>query len=225
MSNFKDIVKNIFMPENTQNYDFTIDSNVKDQSNQEENSNNKPQTIFPSIDVSLEYIKVKYNTMINSDIVLREFTLNARNRQYKAFLLFIEGMVNSEFLNNNVLTPLMLRNRSNTYENGQTQIVSEAKTNNITVRKIKKFDIKEYIKDCLIPQNNLKILHDFDEVIDNVNLGSCALFVDTLDIVYNIDVKGYKQRGLQPPTNEIIIRGAQEAFTEVLRTNTSLLRR
>ena len=115
MSNFKDIVKNIFMPENTQNYDFTIDSNVKDQSNQEENSNNKPQTIFPSIDVSLEYIKVKYNTMINSDIVLREFTLNARNRQYKAFLLFIEGMVNSEFLNNNVLTPLMLRNRSNTY--------------------------------------------------------------------------------------------------------------
>ena len=68
-------------------------------------------------------------------------------------------------------------------------------------------------------------MHDFDEVIDNVNLGSCALFVDTLDIVYNIDVKGYKQRGLQPPTNEIIIRGAQEAFTEVLRTNTSLLRR
>ena len=41
MSNFKDIFKNIFMPENTQNYDFTIDPNVKDQSNQEENSNNK----------------------------------------------------------------------------------------------------------------------------------------------------------------------------------------
>ena len=30
MSNFKDIFKNIFMPENTQNYDFTIDPNVKD---------------------------------------------------------------------------------------------------------------------------------------------------------------------------------------------------
>lgn len=225
MSNFKDIFKNIFIPKNTNDYDFTIDPNIKEQCNLEENSNKKPQTIFPSIDVSLEYIKVKYNTMINSDIVLREFTLNARNRQYKAFLLFIDGMVNSDFLNNNVLTPLMLRNRANTFESDQTQILSEAKTNNITVRKIKKFDIKEYIKDCLLPQNNLTILYNFDEVLDNVNLGSCALFVDTLDIAYNIDVKGFKQRSVQPPTNEIVIRGAQEAFTEVLRTNTSLLRR
>ena len=42
---------------------------------------------------------------------------------------------------------------------------------------------------------------------------------------FNIDVKGFKQRGVEAPKNEIIIKGPQEAFSENIRTNTSLLRR
>lgn len=38
-------------------------------------------------------------------------------------------------------------------------------------------------------------------------------------------MKGFKQRSVDKPSNEIVVRGAQEAFTEVIRTNTSLLRR
>lgn len=49
--------------------------------------------------------------------------------------------------------------------------------------------------------------------------------MDTLNIVFDIDVKGFKQRSVEKPENEIVIRGSQEAFTENLRTNTSLLRR
>ena len=37
--------------------------------------------------------------------------------------------------------------------------------------------------------------------------------------------KGFKQRSLSNPSNEIVIRGAQVGFTENLRTNTSLIRR
>lgn len=58
-----------------------------------------------------------------------------------------------------------------------------------------------------------------------INSGNCALFVDTLDTAFDIDVKGFKQRGVSKPENEIVIRGSQEAFTESIRTNTSLLRR
>lgn len=181
--------------------------------------------IFPSLDVSLEYIKVKYNTLINSDIVLREFTLNARNRQYKALLFFIDGMVDSALINDNVLQALMLRNRANIFDGDQDQIVSEGVTNNITVRKVKKFNLENYIFDSLLPQNNVKKVSTFSEAFNSVNMGNCLLFVDTLQLAFDIDVKGYKQREVGNPNNEIIIEGPQEAFVENIRTNTSLLRR
>ena len=56
-------------------------------------------------------------------------------------------------------------------------------------------------------------------------MGNCLLFIDTLPIAFNIDVKGFKQREISTPNNEIIIKGPQEAFVENIRTNTSLLRR
>lgn len=51
------------------------------------------------------------------------------------------------------------------------------------------------------------------------------MFIDTVDIAFNIDVKGFKQRNVDSPANEIVIKGPHEAFVENLRTNTSLLRR
>lgn len=56
-------------------------------------------------------------------------------------------------------------------------------------------------------------------------LGNCGLFVDTLNVAFNIEVKGFKQRSVDKPNNEIIIKGPHEAFVENIRTNTSLLRR
>lgn len=55
-------------------------------------------------------------------------------------------------------------------------------------------------------------------------LGNCGLFVDTLNVAFNIEVKGFKQRSVDKPNNEIIIKGPHEAFVENIRTNT-LLRR
>lgn len=56
-------------------------------------------------------------------------------------------------------------------------------------------------------------------------LGNCALFVDTLNIAFDIEVKGFKERSIDTPNNEIVIKGPHEAFVENIRTNTSLLRR
>lgn len=51
------------------------------------------------------------------------------------------------------------------------------------------------------------------------------MFIDTLDNAFDIEVKGFKQRSVSTPNNELVVRGSQEAFNEVIRTNTSLLRR
>ena len=222
----KEILTGLLLPNKEANHHFVmpatnevapkLDTDMLD-------SEDDVKNIFPSIDVNIEYIKVKYNLLINSDVLLREFTLNARNKQYRAFLLFIDGMVNMDLVNNYVLKPLMLRNTANSYEGNQ--VISEAVTNNITVRKVKKFDIKDYILNSLLPQNNVKTRTEFKDIFSSVNSGACVLFVDTLDVAYDIDVKGFQARTVSKPENEIVLRGPQEAFVENIRVNTTLLRR
>ncbi|MEI3355897.1 MAG: spore germination protein [Clostridia bacterium] len=56
-------------------------------------------------------------------------------------------------------------------------------------------------------------------------MGNCVLFVDTLNVAFDIEVKGFKQRSIDTPNNEIVIKGPHEAFVENIRTNTSLIRR
>ena len=187
--------------------------------------NTVPKNIYSNISNNQEYIKSRYNILINSDVNIREFYVTAKGKKYKAFILFIDGMVKTELINEYVLKPLMLRNISNTFNNEENRVLSEDKKNKVTIRKIKKFDLKKYIIECLLPENNAKQINTFEEIITSVNSGDCALFIDTLNVAFGIDVKGFQQRTIDTPQTETVIKGSQEAFVENLRTNTSSLRR
>lgn len=230
-----DFIKNILI-NSPREYDFNLDTTTNPIVNtSEDNSNltlesqtveqNAPKKIFSVLDLNLDYMKSRYNSMINSDIQIREFVINIKNKQYKAFIVFIDGMINSDSLNDFILKPLMLKNASNTSTDEQDRIVAQVVTNNITVRKVKKFNMSEYISSCLLPQNTVRETSSFDEIISGINSGNCALFIDTLETAYDIEAKGFEKRSLSNPNNEVIVRGAQIGFTENLRTNTSLLRR
>lgn len=224
--NIKDTIKNIFYytPQNTYNFDLPnnkdIGTNLTPQ-NELDNIKN----IFYNLNMNLNLIKSKYNTLINSDIVIRKFTLNACGKEYSAFLLYIDGMVDSEIMNDFILKPLMLKNQNNLFDASSKKIVKEYFSNNIKIKKIKKFNLSEYISNCLIPQNNVKIENEFSSIFSAINSGNCALFVDTLNIAYNVDLKGFKQRSVDTPINEVVIKGPHEAFVENIRTNTALVRR
>ena len=82
-------------------------------------------------------------------------------------------MVDSQILNDFVLEPLMMRNKNNLFNNEQNRVISESFTNNITVRKVKKFNLADYVENCLIPQNNVEHQSSFEDVflslmIDNL---------------------------------------------------------
>ena len=115
---FKNFFTNLFTWQEQTEYNFKLPENYSENKPNTSNIDEEvsPKNIFPSIEVNLDYIKTRYNSLINSDIIIREFTLSARNRQYKAFLLFIDGMVDTDLVNNYVLKPLMLRNSANMYE-------------------------------------------------------------------------------------------------------------
>ena len=211
----KDFINNTFGYKPKNEYQFTLPDNPEIDKEKYDNTNSdKIENIYSQIDANLKYIKTKYNTLINSDIITREFTLNTGSKQYKAFILYIDGMVDSQILNDFVLKPLMLKNKFCNNE-----------TSKIIVQKGKKSNIANYIQDCLIPQNNIKQQSSFKDIFSGVNSGNCALFVDTLSVGFDIDVKGFKQRSISKPENEIVIKGPHEAFVENMRTNTTLLRR
>ena len=246
-------VLNLFKYEPAQNYNFVLMGDEQEEKNisyKAESNSSDYKVVFSDLSKNLEYINIKFNTLINSDIVVSEFNIYARNKQYSAFLFYIDGMSDSELINDFVIKPLMLRNRANTFEdikdlfsnktggssrtptpthnlncikNDKFQI--PAKKIKCNVHKKPKFDLKDYIFNCLLPQNDVKQTREFSDLISGVNSGNCALFIDTLDIGFDIDVKGFKQRSISTPTNELVIKGPQEAFVENIRTNTSLLRR
>ena len=226
----KDFLSSLFTytPEHKETYNFNLVEDLNTKIYPDSTLGNegiKKTNIFPSVTVNTDYLKSKYNLLINSDIIFRDFILNARGKQYHALLIFIDGMINTEIMNEFILEPLMMRNKNNLYDNSQNRVISEAVANNITVRKVKKFNLPNYISSCLVPQNAIKQVSTFEDIISGINSGNCALFVDTLDIAFDIEVKGFKQRGIEKPSNEIVIKGPHESFVENIRTNTSLIRR
>ena len=59
------------LPTNSDSPDSTTVQNSKE-------TTQEIKSVFPSIDVNLDYLKTKYNLLINSDIIVREFNLNGR---------------------------------------------------------------------------------------------------------------------------------------------------
>ena len=164
--NFKKLFDSYFKYEPQNNYKFTIpnEQNVKNESSSNK-STEEITNIFPSLKVNLEYMKTRYNTLINSDIIIRQFTLNARGKQYDAFISYIDGMVDSKIMDDFILKPLMMRNKNNLFDSSQNKVISEAVANNIT------------IMGCLMPQNSLNEIKDFDKVCSRYEFSEIVYFL------------------------------------------------
>lgn len=217
MNKFVNDLKKIFLyAPSSAPYDFSLPENSPFEKCNSSSETVSDSPIVTSLYENLTNLKVRYNALINSDIILREFTLNLNGASYKALIVCIDGMIDSELVNNFLLRPLMEPSNNS------------AKTinlNGVKIKKSKKIDLATYIYNSLVPQNDIHKVNTLGDLIDAVNSGDCSLLVDTLDVAFVVDVKGYKSREISAPANEIVVRGSQEAFVEKLRTNTSMLRR
>ena len=219
MKNFKKILNKIFLYKEPQtNYEFILtekesntekifdlDKTNNNYSNNANKSSDKNKEISSNLNENLDYIKVKYNTLINSDIKLREFKLKIKGKEYNAFLLFIDGMINSNSINDFILKPIMAKNSIPINNTTNMNLIK----GNVNVKKIKKFNLEELISNTLVPQNTMQKISSFEEIFKSVNMGDCALFVDTIPVCFVIDVKGFEARSITEPKNEIVVRGSQ----------------
>lgn len=212
----KKLLRKIFLYEEPRKkYSFTIPENPDEAKKISEKQyiegNLLKKNVSTILQKNIDFLTVQYNSLINSDIIMRHFTINIYGRSYKAMFFGIDGMMDSQLINNYLLKPLMLPKNKNYI-------------NDINKKAIK-VKLEDYLYNKLIPQNNVKRIKDFQSIVHSINSGDGALFVDGLGLAFVIDVKGYKSRAVSTPKNEIVVRGAQESFVEKIRTNTSMLRR
>lgn len=140
----------------------------------------------------------------SSDIVFRELLVNG-DEGLPVTLVFVEGMVDSKTIDDDVLKPLLQEAR-----------LSQSKTEEEIISKIEK---------GAIYHNRVKVIDRIDECIENIIAGSCALIFNKVKKAVSFDIAGFEKRAIGEPTGENVIKGAKDAFIEVLRVNTSLIRR
>ncbi len=167
-----------------------------------ESSSRDSKKIPVDIDGNLELIKQSFNSKENKDIIIRQFTVAGK---YKAFIAYIDGMVDRITINNFILRPLL---RKDEYGNEVGTGCS-----------------LDYIFNDVLETNQATKVSDIEDVIYEILMGNTCLYVDGCDFYISSETKGYDKRSVEKPQTEGVVRGAQEAFNENLRTNITLVRR
>jgi spore germination protein KA len=181
------------------------DENNGQNKEKSEKKSEKTSEISKRLSDNLEYIKKVYTIPLNGDVILREFDVVVNNKAISAFIIFIDGMTDRNVINNDILLPLMLLSN--------LDIKSEEK------------DTATYVRNHLLTHNQVKEVTEYKKVIDEVDFGGCGVFIDGMDSAFAADVKGWEHRGVERPNTELLIRGPQEGFNEILRVNTALVRK
>jgi len=143
-----------------------------------------------------------YAPGLNSDFIMREFTLRCKTGKKQCIAIGFEAMIGTDIVNRNILSPLMIM---------KADVADD--------------EICETVYRSLITHVNVIMVDKFEDAIPLVNIGSCAIFVDGVDFIFVADVKNFPNRSLQNPITENVIRGPQQGFTESIRMNTAILRK
>ncbi len=219
--NFKSFLSNMLNYQKNNKYNYTLSETQVSNNIVTEEKNDKK--VSEKLQDNIDYLTVKYNALINSDINIRNINIYAKGKQYSGMLFYIDGMVDSDMVNNYILKPLMLKNKTNSETTNDSMVVTNK--DDLKKRQSNLSTLENIIHNTLLPQNSIKTSDDFLEIISCINSGFTALFVDTLSDCFCIEAKGFEKRSIEKPNNEVVIRGPQEAFVENIRTNTSMLRR
>jgi spore germination protein len=86
-------------------------------------------------------------------------------------------------------------------------------------------DLFAGLRDGGVTSADLREAREMSEVVRGLLSGDTPLFLDGCDKALIISTKGFPNRGVQTTDTEVVVQGSKEAFTEVMRMNTVLVRR
>ena len=160
--------------------------------------------LFSSLDKNLDMFKEKLGT--SSDFVMKEFCFGC-DHYIKGALLCIDGLVNMDLISNAVLKPLMFDT-----------------TFKLSVDKSSHLDFESMNPD-FISTGEVKKISDLEDILHDLLSGNTIILVNGSTDALSIGTRKWDKRSVAEPETENVVRGPRQAFTETLRTNTSMIRR
>lgn len=159
--------------------------------------------VSTSLDGNEKILEVIYNLPINKDIVIRKISIGTQPR-IQVMMVFMDGLIDKKVVNLSILEPLLF--------------MQERK------EKLEGEDLIGSIMEKCLPSGQATRISSFVEVQQGINTGDAILFFEGSDEAVAVEAKGYEHRSIGKPETEQSVRGSQNAFTEVLRVNTALIR-
>jgi len=165
-------------------------------------STNVNSELKADIQSNIELIRNEFNFPTNTDIVIREFLIDGKT---KAFLVYMEGMVDRVTINNFILMPIFRDANKFKDSTGSCQL--------------------DFMFENVLEIHQVKKVKTMKDIVTEILVGDTGIYVDGCDYLIFCETKGYEKRSLSTPQIEAVVRGSQEAFSENLRTNITLLRK
>lgn len=133
--------------------------------------------------------------------VLRYREIKSRDGSLRYYLVYCDGMVNVQVINDNIVKPLML---------------SQAGRENFSM---------ETLLSCVVQVSESKTTDSFKSIIQDVTYGDTVLFAEGSARAAILNTKQFLLRSVAEPDNEKTLSGPREGFTESLMQNVSQIRK
>ncbi|WP_083609649.1 spore germination protein [Paenibacillus sp. P3E] len=141
----------------------------------------------------------------NSDVLFRQF--KAGPLKWNAAVVYVDGLVDKMALVEQVIKPLM-----------QDQGILNPQNINVNA-------LNNSIMDSVVCCAEVKEVLSLDDCVHEVLSGNAALFMEGTANVFILGLTEGKERAIEEPLTEAVVRGPRDGFVENLRSSTVLLRR
>lgn len=159
---------------------------------------------FLDTKLSVNLQTLRQTTGGSSDVIIRQIDLG-KNNTVKAALIMLDGLIDDTIVNEFVIKMLLSDPAM------QKVITGE--------------EIFDYLEKKLLPLTNIASIYDWNDLFDKLFSGETIILIDGQQKAISTSTRGEEKRSISEPKNEVSLRGPKEAFTESIRTNTSLIRK
>lgn len=153
------------------------------------------------LDENIRALKKIFHVPESSDIVFREILI--AEPKARAVVAYIEGLSDFDKIFKCVLQPLML------------------------LSPLRKGDLKkpvDRLESVLLPNGQVERTESLHKLVESILMGDTVVLVERSSVALVVETKGWEHRQVGEAVSERIVRGPQQGFVEVLRSNTALLR-
>ena len=158
--------------------------------------------LCPLLGRNLDILRERLGAPRNADVLIRRF----RSGAFESAVVAIDGMVNAERVNENILKPCMELPE----QEGES---------------IPPCERVSFLMERAVSVLPMKMKENIDELVADALGGQAVLLCEGCAVGCVMDVRGFEKRTIGRPEAEKVVLGPHESFSESIRTNITLLRR